>query len=63
MSSRPSPRSGVVMDVNVGEKVTIDGGTVVVVIEQKSGQKARLRIVAPPAISIEGPKRILAQAR
>lgn len=61
--SAQAQRSGVVMELNVGEKVSIDGGTVVVIVEQKSGQKARLRIVAPKAIAIEWPKKILAQAR
>lgn len=56
-------RSGVVMDVAVGDKVSLDGGNILIVIEQKSGQKARLRIMAPKAVSIEWPKKILAQAR
>lgn len=55
-------RSGVVMDVNVGDRVSIDGGSIVVIVEQKSGQKARLRIVAPMAVRIEWPKKIPAKA-
>jgi pyruvate kinase len=46
------------MDVHVGDRVRIDGGRITLVVEQKSGQKARIRIVAPRDVSIEWPKRI-----
>lgn len=55
-------RQGVTMDVHVGETVKIDGGKICLVVEQKSGQKARLRIVAPREVVIEWPKRIPAVA-
>lgn len=31
-------------DVRVGEQVSIDGGTIVLRVEQKSGQQARIRL-------------------
>jgi pyruvate kinase len=56
--STDAQRTGVAMDVHVGDRVRIDGGRITLVVEQKSGQKARIRIVAPRDVSIEWPKRI-----
>lgn len=48
------------MDVIAGEAVRIDGGKILVIVEQKSGQKARLRIIADQSIKIERPSKIAA---
>ena len=50
------------MDVVAGETVRIDGGKILVTVEQKSGQKARLRIIADQSILIERPNKIAAEA-
>lgn len=50
------------MDVAPGESIRIDSGRVVVIVEQKSGQKARLRIIAGPSVLIERPNKIAAEA-
>jgi pyruvate kinase len=54
--------SGVVMEVAPGETVRIDDGKILVIVEQKSGQKARLRIIADRSIVIDRPSRIAAEA-
>jgi hypothetical protein len=41
----------------VGEKLSFDSGKVVVTLEHKSGQRARLRIVAGPLVKIEFPSK------
>lgn len=54
------------MDVRVGESVSIDNGRVTVTVEEKSGQRARLRFMADQAIGIEkvrAPKPGAEQAR
>lgn len=33
------------MDLRVGESLTLDGGRVVVTLQEKSGQRAKLRLV------------------
>ncbi len=50
------------MEVAPGETVRIDDGKILVIVEQKSGQKARLRIIADRSVAIERPDRITAQA-
>jgi pyruvate kinase len=50
--------SGIVMDVAVGETVRIRDGEILVIVEQKSGQKARLRFIADRSVKIERPNRI-----
>lgn len=52
-------RSGVAMDVRVGERVRLLGpdGPVVVWLEWKSGQCIRLRIQASERVVIEKPDR------
>jgi hypothetical protein len=41
------------IDIRSGEAVSIDGGRVVVVLEEKSGQRARLRFEAEEGTPIE----------
>jgi hypothetical protein len=43
---------GAVVEVKVGESVSLDCGRIRITLEAKSGQRARLRIVAPPAVEI-----------
>ncbi len=52
---------GVVMDVSLGETIRIDDGKIQVIVEQKSGQKARLRIIADRSIKIDRPSKIAAE--
>ncbi len=40
------------LDVRVGESVTMDGGRITLTVEEKSGQRARLRFLADDAIAI-----------
>lgn len=46
------PRS-LSMDVKVGESLCIDGGRLVVVIEHKSGQRAKLRFIHSGDVKVE----------
>lgn len=41
------------LDVRVGESVSIEGGRITVTVEEKSGQRARLRFMADEKVSIE----------
>lgn len=41
------------IDVKVGEAVSIDGGRVVVTLEEKSGQRIRMRFEADEGTPIE----------
>jgi hypothetical protein len=43
---------GAVVEVKVGESVSLDCGRIRITLEAKSGQRARLRILAPPAVEI-----------
>lgn len=63
-------QAGVVMDVRVGEELTIDLsgvtgalGVVTVKVERKDGQRARLRVVADKRILVSRPhqQRMLAR--
>lgn len=55
------------LDVRVGESVAVDSGRVTVTVEEKSGQRARLRFMADEAITIRkqggAPKAGAEQAR
>lgn len=53
---------GAVVDLRVGEKLSLDSGRIAVILEHKSGQIARLRIVAPKSVKIEFPQKIPALA-
>lgn len=46
-------RSAKRIEVRVGEGISIDGGRIVVVLEEKSGQRARLCFEAPKDVAIE----------
>jgi hypothetical protein len=41
------------IDIRLGEAVSIDGGSILVILEEKSGQRARLRFEADDATTIE----------
>lgn len=51
---------GMVMDVAVGQPITMrpstPGGRIVVTIEQKSGQRSRIRIQSEGDVRIDPPK-------
>jgi hypothetical protein len=40
-------------DVRVGERIAIDGGTIVLRLEEKSGKSARLRLEFTRPITVE----------
>lgn len=42
-----------VLDLDVGERIAIDGGRVMVTLIKKSGRRAKLSVDAPPAIRVE----------
>lgn len=41
------------LDVRVGESVSVDRGRVTVTVEEKSGQRARLKFMADDTVSIK----------
>jgi hypothetical protein len=45
----------IVIELRVGETASI--GDAVVTLEEKSGQRARLRVVAPPGVRVDPPAR------
>ena len=50
------PKRSLVMDVRVGESVTLDGGRVVVQVMEKSGQRVKLSFTANADVSISRKK-------
>lgn len=46
-------KRSVTIEVRTGEAVAIDGGEVLAVLEQKSGQRARIRFEIPEGMTIE----------
>lgn len=46
-------RRTLMMDVKVGETLSIDGGRLIVTLEHKSGQRARLRFVHAGDVNVE----------
>jgi hypothetical protein len=56
-------RSGVVMDVRVGDSFrivhpsSVDTEEIVITLESKHGQRSRLRVQAPGPVKIEKPER------
>ena len=54
---------GMTVDVKVGQEIDIDNGRVRIIIEQKDGKRARLRVIADKGIMISRPlQKIVAQA-
>lgn len=45
----------IVIELRVGDSVSI--GDAVVTLQEKSGQRARLRVVAPPGVRVDPPAR------
>lgn len=41
------------IEIRAGESISIDGGRIVVTLEEKSGQRARLRFDAAQNVNIE----------
>lgn len=60
MQSAAQLNRGMVMDVAVGEQITIrplaGGGRIVVTVEPKSGQRSRIRIQSEDEVRIDLPK-------
>jgi hypothetical protein len=56
-------RSGVVMDVRVGDSFrlthagSVDTAEIVITLESKHGQRSRFRVQAPDHVKIEKPER------
>lgn len=48
---------GAVHEIKVGDSIALDQGRIQITLEAKSGQRARLRIVAPPAVEIGAKQR------
>lgn len=54
---------GMTVDVKVGQEIDIDHGRVRIIVEQKDGKRARLRVIADKGIIISRPlQKIVAQA-
>jgi hypothetical protein len=51
-------RDSLMIDIRVGESVSIDGGRVVITLKEKSGQRAKLHFSAEEGVSVE-PFRVL----
>jgi hypothetical protein len=57
------PRSGLVLEMRAGEMITlrgpngVDSEKIVLILEQKDGRKARLRIQAGPAVKVGKPEK------
>lgn len=43
---------GLVIEMKVGDRLAIDGGRVAIVLEQKHGQRARIRVEADRSVKI-----------
>lgn len=59
MLSAATLNRGMAVDVNVGEPITLHpskSGRIVVTVEQKSGQRSRIRIQTEEEVRIELPK-------
>jgi hypothetical protein len=56
-------RRGLSLEMRVGERVTLHGATsldsdkIVLILEQKDGRKARLRIQAAPSVKVGKPEK------
>lgn len=48
-----SERTEHITDVKVGESISMDGGRIVLTVEAKSGQLARLRLSTIPGVAID----------
>jgi pyruvate kinase len=46
---------GMTVDVKVGQEIDIDNGRVRIIVEQKDGKRARLRVIADKGIIISRP--------
>ena len=55
---------GMIVDVKVGQELKIDNGRIRIVVEQKDGKRARLRVIADKSIIVSRPlqEEIVAQA-
>ena len=54
---------GMIVDVKVGQELKIDNGRIRIVVEQKDGKRARLRVIADKSIIVSRPlQEIVAQA-
>ncbi len=52
-----------IVDVKVGQELKIDNGRIRIVVEQKDGKRARLRVIADKSIIVSRPlQEIVAQA-
>lgn len=54
---------GMIVDVKVGQELKIDNGRIRIIVEQKDGKRARLRVIAERSIIVSRPlQEIVAQA-
>lgn len=54
---------GMIVDVKVGQELKIDNGRIRIIVEQKDGKRARLRVIADKSIIVSRPlQEIVAQA-
>ena len=55
-------QQGAAVDLRVGETLSLNNGMIRIILEQKTGQLARLRVGAPASVKIEFPNRTPAPA-
>jgi pyruvate kinase len=54
-------KKGISMDVKVGQEINIDDGRIKILVEQKDGKRARLRVIADKSIIVSRPQEIVAK--
>jgi sRNA-binding carbon storage regulator CsrA len=50
--SKPHETGTLILDIRMGEVLSLDGGRIMIELIEKSGKLAKLRITAPKSISI-----------
>lgn len=49
---------GLSLDLRVGERLLLDSGRIAITLEQKNGQRVRIRVEAGPSVKIGSPQPI-----
>ena len=50
---------GLSLDLRVGERLLLDSGRIAITLEQKNGQRVRIRVEAGPSVKIGSPQPIV----
>lgn len=49
-------KKGLSLEMKVGERLLLDSGRIAIILEQKTGQRARIRVEAEPTVKIGSPR-------